>query len=56
MTSRLVEERLGVSRPTALRLLRRLEERRVLSESERGARKQRHYVAQEMMAVVAGGA
>ncbi|MCA1680696.1 MAG: Fic family protein, partial [Actinobacteria bacterium] len=56
LTSRLVEERLGVSRPTALRLLRRLEERRVLSESERGTRGQRHYVAQEMMAVVAGEA
>jgi len=45
LTSRLVEERLGASRPTALRLLRRLEERRVLSESERGTRGQRHYVA-----------
>ena len=45
LTSRLVEERLGASRPTALRLLRRLEERRVLSESERGTRGQQHYVA-----------
>lgn len=53
VTSRLVEERLGVSRPTALRLLRRLEARRVLSESERGTRGQRHYVALEMMAAVA---
>lgn len=56
VTSRLVEERLGVSRPTALRLLRRLAERRVLSERERGTRGQRRYVAQEMMAAVAGEA
>lgn len=54
VTTRLVEERLGVTRPTALRLLRRLEERGVLSEESRGVRGQRRYVAREMMAAVAG--
>jgi len=54
VTSRPVEERLGVTRPTALRLLRRLEEKGVLSEGDRGSRGQRHYVAEEMMAAVAG--
>ena len=54
VTTRLVEERLGVSRPTAIRLLRKLEDRGVLSEGERGTRGQRRYVAREMMAAVAG--
>ena len=52
VTTRLVEERLGVSRPTALRLLRGLEQRRVLSEAEAGARGQRRYAAWELMAVL----
>jgi Fic family protein len=52
-TTRLVEERLGVSRPTALRLLRQLEERGVLSEGDAGLRGQRRYVARELMAAVA---
>jgi len=54
VTARLMEQRLGVSRPTALRLLRRLEERGVLREEPRGTRGQRHYVAEEMMGAVAG--
>jgi len=45
VTSRLVEERLAVSRPTSLRLLRQLERRGVLSEGEPGARGQRRYLA-----------
>ena len=52
VTTRLVEERLGVSRPTALRLLRGLELRGVLSEAEAGARGQRRYAARELMAVL----
>jgi DNA-binding Lrp family transcriptional regulator len=52
-TTRLVEERLGVSRPTALRLLRQLEERGVLTERDAGLRGQRRYVARELMAAVA---
>jgi Fic family protein len=51
-TTRLVEERLGVSRPTALRLLRQLEERGVLSQGDSGRRGQRRYVAGELMEVV----
>lgn len=51
-TTRVVEERLGVSRPTALRLLGQLEERGVLTEEEPGARGQRRYVARELMMVV----
>jgi len=53
VTTRLVEDRIGVSRPTALRLLRGLERRGVLSEGEVGVRGQRRYVARELMAVVA---
>ena len=54
VTARLMEQRLGVSRPTALRLLRRLEERGVLREDPRGTRGRRQYVAEEMMGDVAG--
>ncbi len=56
VTTRSIEDRLGVSRPTALRLLRRMEEQGVLSECEAGARGQRRYVAREMMDAVAGDA
>ena len=56
VTTRSIEEHLGVSRPTALRLLRRMEQRGVLSEGEEGARGQRRYVAREMMDAVAGDA
>jgi predicted transcriptional regulator len=52
VTTRLVEERLGVSRPTAVRLLRQLGERGVLSEGKSGIRGQRRYVARELMAAV----
>ncbi len=52
VTTRLVEDRLDVTRPTALRLLRQLEDRGVLSEGARGARGQRRYVARELMAAV----
>ena len=56
VTSRLVEQRLGVSRPTSLRLLRQLAGRGVLEEGEPGARGQRRYVAREVMDAVAGEA
>ena len=52
LTTRLVESRLEVTRPTALRLLRQLEDRGVLSEDAKGARGQRRYVAKELMAAV----
>jgi Fic family protein len=52
VTTRLVEERIRVSRPTALRLLRGLEQRGVLSQEEVGARGQRRYAARELMAVL----
>jgi len=55
VTTRSIEDRLGVSRPTALRLLRRMEAQGVLSEGEAGARGQRRYAAREMMDAVAGG-
>lgn len=54
VTTRAIEGRLGVSRPTALRLLRRMEERGVLSEQEAGARGQRRYVADGLRALVVG--
>lgn len=52
VTTRSIENRLGVSRPTALRLLRRMEEQGVLSEQQTGARGQRRYVADELRALV----
>jgi Fic family protein len=54
VTTRSIEGRLGVSRPTALRLLRRMEKQGVLTEAEEGARGQRRYVARELMDAVAG--
>lgn len=54
LTTRSVESHLGVSRPTALRLLRRMAVQGVLDEDEAGARGQRRYVAGTMMDVVAG--
>jgi len=53
VTTRSIEDRLGVSRPTALRLLRKMEDQGVLSEGVAGAREQRRYVAREMMEAVA---
>ena len=54
VTTRLVEQRLGVSRPTSLRLLRQLAGLGMLEEGAAGARGQRRYVAREMLAAVAG--
>ncbi len=54
VTTRSIEDRLGVSRPTALRLLRRMEQRGALTEAEAGARGQRRYVARELMNAVVG--
>jgi Fic family protein len=53
VTTRSIENRLGVSRPTALRLLRRMEERGVLTEAAEGARGQRRYVARGLMDAIA---
>ncbi len=55
VTTRSIEDRLDVSRPTALRLLRRMEGRGVLTETDSGARGQRRYVARAMMEAVVGG-
>jgi Fic family protein len=52
VTARLVGERLGVTRPTALRLLERLEEVGVLTPRSEGARGQRRYLAKELMDAV----
>lgn len=52
LSSRGVEARLGVTRPTALALLRRLEEVGVLTQAASGPRRQRRYVASELMAAV----
>ncbi|MGA8745474.1 MAG: Fic/DOC family N-terminal domain-containing protein [Solirubrobacterales bacterium] len=54
VTTRSIEDRLSVSRPTALRLLRRMEEQGVLTEADPGARGQRRYVARAMMEAVVG--
>ena len=55
VSTRLVERKLGVSRPTSLRLLRQLEGLGVLEEMRAGARGQRRYVARELMAAVGEG-
>jgi Fic family protein len=52
VTARLVGERLGVTRPTALRLLERLEEVGVLTPGSDGPRGQRRYLAKELMDAV----
>jgi len=52
VTTRLIEARLGVARPTALRLLRRMAAAGLLDEAAQGARGQRRYVARELMDVV----
>jgi Fic family protein len=54
VTTKSIEGRLEVSRPTALRLLRRMEERGVLKEGDEGARGQRRYIAPAMMDALAG--
>jgi DNA-binding PadR family transcriptional regulator len=56
LTTRSVEGNLRVSRPTALRLLKRMEEQGVLAEQKAGARGQRRYVAQGLMDAVTGSA
>lgn len=52
VASRAVEDSLGVTRPTALKLLRQLEEVGVLEEGNAGPRGQRRYLARELMAVI----
>lgn len=52
VSSRAVENRLGVTRPTALKLLRQLEAVGVLTEADQGPRGQRRYVAKELVAAV----
>jgi len=52
VSSRTVEARLDVTRPTALKLLRQLEAVGVLSEADHGPRGQRRYVARELVAAV----
>lgn len=54
VTAKAVEDHLGVSRPTALRLMRKMSDLGVLSETAEGARGQRRYVAREMMDAVTG--
>jgi Fic family protein len=54
LTTRSIEDRLDVSRPTALRLLRRMEEQGILKEGALGARGQRRYVARQMWNAIAG--
>ncbi len=49
LSSRVVEASLGVTRPTALKLLRQLEAVGVLQESGSGPRGQRRYLAHELM-------
>lgn len=53
VSSRAAEDRLGVTRPTALKLLRQLEAVGVLAEVDHpGPRGQRRYVATELVAAV----
>lgn len=52
VSSRTVEAGLGVTRPTALKLLKQLEAVGVLEEGDLGPRGQRRYLARELMAAV----
>jgi Fic family protein len=52
LTARLVTERLGVTRPTAGNLLRRLESEGVLVRASAGDRGQQRYVAREILATL----
>jgi len=52
VSSHAVEVSLGVTRPTALKLLRQLEDVGVLTQGNAGPRGQRRYLARELMAVV----
>ncbi len=52
VSSRAVETRLGVTRPTALKLLRQLADVGVLQQGATGQRGQRRYLAGELMAAV----
>jgi len=52
VSARIVEDRLGVTRPTALKLLRQLETAGVLEEGATGPRGQRRYLARELMVAV----
>jgi len=54
LTSRVAEQRLGVTRPTALGVLRRLAELGVLTERAPGPRGQRRWVAEAILEIVAG--
>jgi Fic family protein len=54
VTTKSIEGRLEISRPTALRLLRRMEDRGVLREGDEGIRGQRRYLAPAMMDAIAG--
>jgi Mn-dependent DtxR family transcriptional regulator len=53
LTSRFVEQRLGVTRPTALAMLRKLEELGILTEGRSGLRGQRRWRADQIMDIVA---
>lgn len=53
VSSRKVQYGLGVTRPTALKLLRRLEDVGVLEQAAAGPRGQRRYLARELMSAVA---
>jgi Fic family protein len=52
ISSHAVEASLGVTRPTALKLLRQLEDVGVLTQGSAGPRGQRRYLARELMAIV----
>lgn len=53
VSSRTVEKRLGVSRPTALKLLTQLAAAGVLDEGAAGPRGRRRYRARELMSAIA---
>ncbi len=52
LTARIVEQNVDVRRPTALRMLDQLAELGILSEMEPGQRRQRRFVAREVLAAL----
>ncbi len=54
LNARMVEASLGISRPSALRALQRLEELGVLRQAPEGPRRQRRWIATEVMDILTG--
>ena len=55
LTTRVVEERLGITRPAALKALRHLEDAGILVAASEGPRRQLRWRAEEVLSVLSDG-